>query len=38
MDELLSNKAGSLARLGKFIQELERRPELFQPYREIFKE
>ena len=37
-DRLRSNKAGSIARLGKLVQKLERKPELFQQYREIIKE
>ena len=37
-DCLPSNKAGSLARLNKLIQRLEKKPELFQQYREIIKE
>ena len=37
-DSLPSNKAGSLARLGKLVQKLEKKPDLFQQYREIIKE
>ena len=37
-DRLRSNKAGSIARLGKLVQKFKRKPELFQQYREIIKE
>ena len=37
-DRLRSNKAGTMARLSKLVQKLERKPELFQQYREIIKE
>ena len=37
-DGLPNNKAGSLARLGKLVQKLERKPELFQQYCEIIKD
>jgi capsular polysaccharide biosynthesis protein len=37
-DGLPSNKAGSLARLGKLVQKLEKRPELCQQYHKIIKE
>jgi hypothetical protein len=35
---LPSNKAGSLARLAKLVLKLDKKPELFQRYREIIKE
>jgi hypothetical protein len=37
-DSLPSNKAGSLARLDKLVLKLDKKPELFQRYREIIKE
>ena len=37
-DSLPNNKAGSLARLGKLVQKLERKPELFQQYRDIIND
>ena len=37
-DGLPNNKAGSLARLGKLVQKLESKPELFQQYCEIIKD
>ncbi|XP_046846738.1 uncharacterized protein LOC124440389 [Xenia sp. Carnegie-2017] len=35
---LPSNKAGSLARLGKLVKRLEKKPRLFEQYQQIMKE
>ena len=35
---LPSNKAGSLARLGKLVKSLEKKPRLFEQYQQIMKE
>ena len=38
VDGIPNNKAGSLARLSKLVQRLEKKPQLFEQYREIIKE